>query len=472
MSETNLKDKIEVLFENQRKHQYLVGKASARDRIKKISLLQKAIGVTYRDAIHKALYQDYEKNPSEVDITEIYAITSAARLTKRNLKGWMQNHKLPTPLAFLGSSSWVKHEPKGVCLIISPWNFPFNLTFAPLISAIAAGNTVIIKPSEVTPHSSALIAKIVADIFDPSEVTVVEGGVDISTALLKLPFNHIFFTGSPAVGKIVMTAAAKNLTSVTLELGGKSPTIIDKSADLNKAASRIATGKFTNNGQICIAPDYILIHKDVRDKFLNLIKDKLNKYYNKSPEESIFYNRIVTERHHKRLGDSLKEAISKGGHVVYGGEYSEKDKRFLSPTLILDVPLNSKLMEDEIFGPVLPVLSFDTLSEVVDLINGKEKPLALYIYSRSKKNINYIVNETRAGTTCINNNSVHFLQNNIPFGGSNNSGIGKSHGFYGFRSFSNERGFYKQNISGVSDLLTPPFTSFKQTLINLSIKWF
>jgi len=239
---------------------------------------QKTI-MKYRPEIKEALYNDYKKHPSEVDLTEIYPITSEIKHARSHLSHWMGRHGVPTPLSLMGSSSYIKYEPKGVVLIISPWNFPFNLTFCPLISAVAAGNVVMVKPSENTPHASALMKKIIGEVFDDNEVVLVEGGVQTAQKLLELPWNHIFFTGAPSIGKIVMAAAAKHLTSVTLELGGKSPTIIDETADLNMAARRIAWSKFLNNGQVCIAPDYVYVHSSQKDKFVAKVKEYVGKYY-------------------------------------------------------------------------------------------------------------------------------------------------------------------------------------------------
>jgi len=371
----------------------------------------------------------------------------------------------------LGSSSKVVYESKGVVLIISPWNFPINLTFGPLVSAIAAGNTVMIKPSEMTPNASAMMKKIVEEVFDENEVALFEGGVSTSVELLKLPFNHIFFTGAPSIGKIVMKAAAQNLTSVTLELGGKSPTIIDESANIDLAAKRTAWAKFINNGQVCIAPDYLFVHESKKAAFVESFKKYMKAFYNNDPLNESSYSRIVNQKHYNRVRGYIDDAVEKGAHIEAGGKFAE-EQDFISPTLMTNVSKDSKLMTEEIFGPVLPIYGYTDVDKVIKEINSREKPLALYVYSKNRKNIKHILGNTRAGGSCVNHNAAHFFNTNLPFGGSNNSGIGKAHGKAGFEAFSDARGVFKQHIPNALDLLTPPYNNFKQKLIDLTIKWF
>ncbi len=296
--------------------------------------------------------------------------------------------------------------------------------------------------------------------------------MEVSTELLKLPFNHIFFTGSPEIGKVVMKAAAGHLASVTLELGGKSPAIVDETANLKDAASRLAFTKFLNNGQMCFAPDYVFVHQSVADEFLERLKGQLKEQYGEDAAVSASYNRIVNNRHFKRIEGYLKDALSKGAKVAYGGA-SDASQDYFSPTIVTDVPENSDLWEKEIFGPILPVITFSDLQEVIDKINAKEKPLALYIFSKSKENVNRIIRDTRAGATAVNVAGVHFFNNNLPFGGVNNSGIGKGNGFFGFEEFSNARAVLRQwsPINGL-DKLAPPYTEAKQKLIDFMIRWF
>lgn len=463
-------DEIKRIFNLQKANYIKVGQSTAKERIAKLNKLHNTV-LKYRQEIRDAMYNDYKKPAAEVDLTEIYVISGEIKHAKSHIKRWMRPKKVATPIAFLGSSSWIQYESKGVCLIISPWNYPLQLAFGPLISAIAAGNTVILKPSEHTPHVSAIMRKIIEEVFEENEVAIFEGAVETATALLSLPFNHIFFTGAPEIGKVVMTAAAKNLTSVTLELGGKSPTIIDQTADIKGTLKRLAWGKFSNCGQICIAPDYVLVHESRHDEFVAEMKKLLFSFYGEDPMQSEAYMRMVNNHHFHRVKSYLDDSVAKGGQVVIGGR-TNSDENYIEPTVVTDVPLDSDLMEKEIFGPVLPVIPFKDLTEVTALINAGEKPLALYIYSKSKKNIKYIMKNTRAGGTCINNSDVHFFNNNLPFGGSNNSGIGKSHGRFGFEAFSEARSVLKQNLPGALELLLPPYTDLKMKLINLTIKWF
>lgn len=466
-----VKNEVKRIFTLQKNNQQKVADSTARDRIKKLNRLHEAV-LTYRTEIQQALYNDFRKHPSEVDIAEIYKLTSDIKHTRSHLAKWMRPRKVGTPMAQLGSSSYIHYEPKGVVLIISPWNFPVSLTFGPMIAAIAAGNCIILKPSEYTPHASAMMKKIITELFDESEVALIEGDVEVSTELLKLPFNHIFFTGAPEIGKVVMKAAAENLASVTLELGGKSPTVVDETANLKMAAQRIAFAKWINNGQVCIAPDYVFVHQSVADEFLNNLKATIKLYYGEDASTSVSYNRIVNNRHFKRVEGYLNDALSKGAVVEYGGK-TDSAQDYFGPTIMTHISEDSDLWEKEIFGPILPFIVYTDLQEVIDKINAKEKPLALYIYSKSSKNVDRIINNTRAGATCVNHSGLHFFNNNLPFGGSNNSGIGKGNGFFGFEEFSNARAVLKQwsPMSGL-DLMTPPYTEAKQKLIDMTIKWF
>lgn len=460
---------VNQLFAAQKLHQYKVAAGSCAERKTKLLALKKAVEETFRQEIRDALYADFKKPQAETDLTEIFAVTSEINHTVKYLEKWMSDHYVRTPLSFFGSSSYVRYEPKGVCLIISPWNFPVNLSLGPLISAVAAGNTAIIKPSEYTPHSSAVIRKIVNHVFSPDEVEVVEGGVETSAELLALPFNHIFFTGSPQVGKVVMKAAAEHLASVTLELGGKSPVIIDETAHIRQAARRLAWGKFMNSGQICIAPDYVFVHRSKTESFVEELKQVLQEFYGNNALVSESYCSIVNGKHADRVHTYLEDAVEKGAQVAFGGK---KEGERIGPTILTNVPVDSKIMREEIFGPLLPVLSYDDPEEVVKHISSGEKPLALYIYSNKNSRIEFFLSQTRAGGTCINNNDMHFLQPYLPFGGDNNSGIGKAHGEWGFKAFSNERSVYRQHLPSVLEKLMPPYTAGKNRVIEWIVKLF
>jgi aldehyde dehydrogenase (NAD+) len=462
---------IERIFALQRSHQHSVAKATARERKEKLRRLEAAF-LAHREDIRAALYADFRKHPSEVDLTEVFPVTSEIKHAMRHVSKWMKPRRVKTPMALLGARSYVHYEPKGVVLIIAPWNFPINLTFGPLVAAIAAGNCVMIKPSEHTPHASAVTRSIIAEVFDEREVAVVEGGIATSTAVLAQPFNHIFFTGAPSIGKVVMEAASKHLGSVTLELGGKSPTIVDETAQVDAAAHRVAWAKYTNNGQICLAPDYVFVHESKKDEFLEKLSKNIEKFYGSDPRSSDSYARIVNNRHYQRLNGYLEDAKQRGATVAYGGQ-TEGSEDYIGPTVLTNVDPSSKVMTEEIFGPLLPVYTFKSLDEPIAMINSKEKPLALYIYSRSRANQQRIIENTRAGGTCINHSAVHFFNNYLPFGGSNHSGIGKGHGFFGFEAFSNARGVLKQVTPFTAlDLLTAPYTAMKQKLIDISIKLF
>lgn len=462
---------IQEIFKVQSQYQYRLGNSSASQRISRLNALKKALETTFRNPLQEALYKDFKKPAIETDLTEIHPVISEIKLVKKQLKSWMQPQRVKSPLVFIGSSAYVHHEPKGVCLIISPWNFPVNLTFGPLVSAIAAGNTVMIKPSEMTPNTAAVMADIVASIFKPEEVALFQGDVAVAQSLLSLPFNHIFFTGSPAVGKIVMNAAAKNLSSVTLELGGKSPTIVDASANIDQAAKKIAWGKFLNNGQICVAPDYLWVHESIKDAFVKAFIKHTTHFYTEQAAQSTDYSRIVNENHFQRLANHLEDAKKNGGIIEMGG-HVEASENYISPTLISGLTADATLLKDEIFGPILPLKTFTEIEKVIDYINAGEKPLALYIFSKKPAHIRKVINNTRAGSTAINHSVAQYSNHHLPFGGSNNSGIGKAHGYYGFQEFSNQRSILKQFSFSAVEMLMPPYTPFKKKLSEWTTKWF
>ena len=371
------------------------------------------------------------------------------------------------------AEAWIQYEPKGVVLIITPWNFPFNLTISPLISAIAAGNCSVIKPSELTPHSSKVIADMVNDLFEKKEVALFEGDANVAEALLDEPFHHIFFTGSPKIGSSVMEKAAKHLSTVTLELGGKSPTIVDETANLKDAAQKISWGKFLNCGQICLAPDYVLVQKSVKEKLLDEIKNISIKQFasgNGSVKDSHNYARIVNKKHFNRLNSLLNETTSFGDKIYMGGN-TDVETNFIEPTVLTDVTSDSPVMSEEIFGPILPVITFENIDQVVKAINNKPKPLGLYIFSSNRKNIDFILNNTSAGGTSINDTILHYMHLNLPFGGINNSGFGRTHGEAGFKAFSNQRSILKQSRISPMKLLYPPYTNGVKRMIKLLMKY-
>jgi len=461
---------IKRVFERQRETALRLRSSSADERIAKIMKLHDAV-MANRQAFYDAGYKDFKKPPAEVDLAEILPVISEIKHLKRKLKGWMKPQGVwPTSLT-IGLKSWVQYEPRGRCLIISPWNYNVNLAFGPLATAIAAGNTAILKPSEMTPHLTAIMQKIIRDIFTEDEVAIFEGGPEVSTALLALPFDHIFFTGSPAIGKVVMAAAAKHLTSVTLELGGKSPVIIDESADIKEAARTLVWGKYANCGQTCIAPDYIYVHASVKDAFVKESQAVIKEWYGETAEQQMnspHLARVVNDRHTKRLAGLLADAKQKGAKIVFGGEVSEKDC-FVQPTFLENVPADARIQSEEIFGPLLPILSYTDLDQAIAHINDQPKPLSLYVWSKTEANIQRVLKRTSAGGTCINHVLVQFGHGNLPFGGVNNSGIGSSHGLYGFKAFSHERAVVRTRFM-MAKTFFPPYNSFKAKLMNLILK--
>lgn len=464
---------IKRIFDLQQANKQNVKNTSTAQRKKKLRALKKAI-MDKREQIREALYADFKKPYSETDLTEIYPTTSEIKHALSEISNWMKPQKVDTPISYAGSSSFIMYEPKGVCLIVAPWNYPFNLAFIPLTSAISAGNTAIIKPSEFTPNINAVVKEIVSELFSENEVAVVEGDYIVSGELLKLKFDHIFFTGSPNVGKIVMRAAADHLTSVTLELGGKSPVVVDDTANVDSAVKRLTWGKFLNCGQTCIAPDYMMVHQKKYDETLKKLKQNIEKIYGATKEEqknNDSFTRIVNARHFQRLKDLIEDAVEKGANIYSGGELDESDN-YIAPTILTDVPTDAKIMQEEIFGPLFPVQKVEDLEDAIEVIKSKEKPLAMYIFSTKKSNINYLLNNTSSGGVTINDTVLHHSQPNLPFGGVNHSGIGSGHGIFGFKAFSHERAVMKQ-ASGFSaaEGMYPPYGGIKDTLIDLTIKY-
>ena len=434
--------------------------SSYKERIEKIKSIRNFISNSANHIkIADALYKDLKKSNEEVISTEITPTLLNIKHVLKNLKQWMKDEHVPSPLTMVGTSSYIKYESKGNVLLISPWNYPIFLSLYPLIYAIASGNSVILKPSEISTHSSKVIKNIIQTLFKENEVAVIEGSVEESTELLKLPFNHIHFTGSPRVGKIVMEAAAKNLSDITLELGGKSPVIVDGTGNIKNIAQKIAWGKTLNCGQTCIAPDFVLLKKENLKDFVTHFKNSVAQFYNvnnQGIEKSSDYGRIVDDVNFKRIETILKDAVKKGAKIETGGEINNKEK-FMSPTLLSNVTQDMLVMQEEIFGPILPVITFENNSEVIELFQKMPSPLAIYIMSSNKKNIKFFMDNTVSGGVCINELMLTVVNPNLPFGGVNNSGIGKSGGKHSFNDFSNEKGVVKKNFGNFLKLVYPPF---------------
>lgn len=462
---------IETLFASQRRSAVENRtKFTLKARVAMLSRLKAAMQRREND-IAQALYADFRKPEAEVRLTELFPVYQEISHAQRHLRSWMKPHRVPGSLGMFGIAAEVRYQPKGVCLIISPWNYPVNLSFGPLVSALAAGNTCIIKPSELTPATSALIRDIVEETFPRDLVAVCEGNADVSQALLDLPFDHIFFTGSPKVGKIVMAAAARHLTSVTLELGGKSPTIVDSTAPIENAARKIVWGKFSNNGQTCIAPDHVYVSRDRAQALVDALRREIRRVYGQTDSEQKSgpdYCRIVAPRHFERLSALTDDATSRGATILEGGA-RDPTQNYFSPTLLGGTTPQMAISHEEIFGPVLPIIEYDDISVVVDAINAGPKPLAIYVFSNDTAVCEDIILRTSSGGVCVNNNVVQFLHPNLPFGGVNNSGIGAAHGFYGFKAFSHERAVLRDKFS-ILRVLFPPFTPTVKKLINLTVR--
>ena len=434
--------------------------SSYQDRIAKIkSIYNYILNQSNHNRIAEALYKDLRKSNEEVITTEMTPVILTIKEVCKKLKQWMKDEHVPSPVTMVGMSSFIKYESKGNILIIGPWNYPFQLVIYPLVYAIAAGNAAIIKPSEFSSNTANAISIMIKELFDENEVAVVEGGIPEATALLALPFNHIHFTGSPKVGKIVMEAAAKNLTAVTLELGGKSPVIIDGSTNLNSTAEKVCWGKTLNSGQTCIAPDFAVVQENALDGFVEGFRKACEKFYDpnkKGIDQSKDYGRIINDDNFDRVLALLEDAKEKGAKVEFGGEVNKQD-RYIQPTLLSNVNREMKIMQDEIFGPILPVVSYKNKEDVTELLNSFPSPLALYIMSNNKNNTQYFLNHTVAGGTCINELMLTSVNPHLPFGGVNNSGVGKTGGKHSFMDFSNQRGVIKRKYGNSIKLIYPPF---------------
>lgn len=400
-----------------------------------------------------ALREDLGKPELEALAAEITFVKNDITHTKKHLKDWMKPRKVSTPWQIQPAQSTIQHEPLGVVLIISPWNYPFQLLLAPLVGAIAAGNCALLKPSEVAPATAALIARWIPRYLDETAIKVVEGGIPETTEILAQRFDHIFYTGNGTVGRIVMAAAAKHLTPVTLELGGKSPCIVDRTADLDVAAKRIVWGKFFNAGQTCVAPDYVLVEASVHDALVSKLASTIRRFFGDDPQKSENYPRIVNERHHARL-----LLLLKSGEIVIGGEHDVTD-RYIAPTVLKNVSADSPVMADEIFGPILPVLAVPNLDSAIRFVRERDKPLALYVFSSSKKNQSEVLERTSSGGAVVNHVVWHLAVPDLPFGGVGESGMGAYHGHYGFETFSHAKAVLRKPTQIDPDLLYPPYSA-------------
>jgi aldehyde dehydrogenase (NAD+) len=416
------------------------------------------------EEIAAALHSDLKKSKYESYICEIKGVDNSCKLTIENLHKWMAPEKRAVPIAVWPASASIVPEPLGVALIISPWNFPFLLAFDPIIGAIAAGCTICLKPSEISPATSSLLARLVPEYLDSDAIQVVEGGVPEITALLEQKWDKIFYTGNSKVGRIILGAAAKHLTPVTLELGGKCPVFIDDTVDLKVASNRILVGKFgSNSGQACIAPDYILVEEHFAPKLIKQFQNSLVEFFGKDPSTSLDLSRIVSKNHFQRLS-SLLDDPSTAEKIVHGGERDEKTL-YIAPTLLENPPLDSPIMTEEIFGPLLPIIAVRDVNAALDLINDRPKPLAVYIFTANKDYIKRFTEETSSGGLVVNDCVLQFVATDLPFGGVGESGTGAYHGKASFDSFSHKKSVLVRSMKGEVSARYPPFTAKKQSLI-------
>lgn len=427
-------------------------------RVKQLQQIKK-MTLEQQDIILAALQKDLSKGTMESWTSEVGFVIGDVDHTIKCLKKWMKPRKVSTPIAAQPGKSYQLPEPLGTVLIIGAWNYPFQLVIAPLIAAISAGNCAVLKPSELAVHTSRVLAEIIPQYLDNNAYSVVQGAVEETTELLKQRFDHILYTGGEVVGKIVMRAAAEFLTPVTLELGGKSPCIVDNDTNVSVTAARIAWSKWMNAGQTCVAPDYILVEKSKAEELISALKVKLAEFYGDDLQANKDYGRIINSRHHARLCSYLEDQ-----NIVVGGEH-DVDSRFLAPTIVLDPDLDSPLMKEEIFGPILPIITLDDISQAIGFVNQRAKPLALYVYTNNSDFSDKVSKQTSAGNMCINDGFMFMVNPDLPFGGVGNSGMGAYHGQSGFDTFSHLKTVMKRSFMFDLDLRYPPFTDRKFTIL-------
>ncbi len=431
---------IARVFALQRAHQWDVKATKAGERKAKLQKLKAAVEAR-ADEIVAAVLEDTRKPEGEIRVTEVLNVLGNVQLNIDSLEDWMKPTEV-IPSKNPNDKAMIVPEARGVCLILGPWNFPLGLTLGPVAAAVAAGNCCMVKLTDLCPATARVAGKIIRDVFDEKEVALFEGDVDVAQALLELPFNHIFFTGSTRVGKIVMAAAAKHLATVTLELGGKSPVIIDEGADIDKIAADLAGAKQFNGGQACICPDYVFVREEQKDRLVQGFKARVteNLYADgKIKKESIA--QIVNAGNFARVKGLFDDAVAQGATVVAGGELDETNLT-VHPTMLTGVTPQMKILQEEIFAPVLPVMTYDNLDQVIEYIEERDKPLALYVYSGNQDNVQKVLDRTSSGGVTVNGVFSHYLENRLPFGGVNGSGMGSYHGYFGFRAFSHERAVY------------------------------
>ncbi|WP_313891477.1 aldehyde dehydrogenase [Psychrobacillus sp.] len=437
---------------------------TAKFRINQLDILKNTIK-KYEKEVIQALHDDLRKSEFESYVTEIGLVYDNISYMKKNVEKWMEPEQVKTPVALMPSKSFIVHDPYGTVLIIGPYNYPFQLVMEPLMGAIIGGNCAMIKPSEATPHTMQIIKKIVEEAFDPRYIRVVEGEKEETSLLIHAPFDFIFFTGSVHVGKLVMRAAAERLTPIALELGGKSPAIVDHTANLEVAAKRIVWGKLVNAGQTCIAPDYVLVEERIKDKFVELVKQAIHQFYGESIQESTDLGRIVNDRHF----DRLKAIIDKEQEqIIFGGKTDRADL-YIEPTILDNISFSSPVMEDEIFGPILPIMTYTDLPAIIRQIRKLPKPLAAYMFSEHERAQNYFLQELSFGGGCINDTVSHAGSAHLPFGGVGNSGVQAYHGESSFTLFTHQKSIMKKNTKLPVNIVFPPYKN-KVKLVRTLLK--
>ena len=457
-----MSDFLQNIFDAQGENRWKIAQTSVKERIAKLLKLRKAIE-TRQQEFYDAVWADFHKPKTEAWLTEVYPALQEIDHTVNHLPDWVEDKDGSWSFLFPLNSSVSHFEPKGRVLIMAPWNYPFLLFISPVVAAIAAGNVVIAKPSHKTPHVAEVLESIIKEVFPQNEVAVVQGaGAEIGDQLLALPFDHVFFTGSPNVGAHVAEEAAKIHAGVTLELGGKSPVIVLDDVKIKDAAKKLAWGKCLNAGQTCIAPDYMLCPRRLMQPLADAIADNIKKMYGNTDEarrNSEIFVHIVESRSVERHQALIEDAIAKGAKAILGAQFSPEDieNRYTPATILTDVTADMRIMESEIFGPILPIIAYDSLEEAIAFVQARPKPLALYIFGKSEVNINEVIARTTSGSTCVNHCILQIANNSVPFGGVGMSGTGNYHGIYGFKTFSHERNVMRQSALDTMTFLYPPY---------------
>lgn len=451
MAKFSMQD-VEMMISEQRKYFFSGATKKIDFRKEQLKKLKATISL-YEKEIMQALHDDLRKSEFEAYSTEVGLVLDSISYMQKYLEEWMHPVAVSTPIHFQPAKSFIVREPYGVTLIIGPYNYPFQLVIEPLVGAIIGGNTAIVKPSESAPNTTAIIKKIIQETFEENYIRIVEGEVEETTALIHSSFDYVFFTGSVAVGKIVASACAERLTPYTLELGGKSPAIVDQTANIEVAVKRIVWGKFTNAGQTCVAPDYVLVHESVKVPFIRHLKKTLQRFYGKNPQESPDFGRIINTKQFDRLKSLLDQEQA---HILFGG-HTDREDLYIEPTVLEDIVWGSPIMEDEIFGPIMPILVYDDLRQVIHQIRQKPKPLAAYFFSETDKAIQYFLDELPFGGGCINDTITHVASVHLPFGGIGPSGVHNYHGKASFECFTHPKSILKKSTKFSNNLLFPPY---------------